>query len=308
MYHNVTLILSRKALEQKDHVKYLGVFMDEHLNWSYHISHVIKKISRGIGILGRLRSFMKLNVLINIYYCLVYSYLAYGVQAWGSAVPTELARILILQKKAVRILSGNQYFQIYGEPAGPLPHAEPYFKKLEILKFQDIFEFNIANFVYATLAFESPSVFSDWFTYTHSIHTHATISSTTVNRREFFDTGTVVPTRTLFTKRSNLVNYGGKLIQVAGPILWNNLPVSIQDSASLSIFKKDLKNHLLSQYDTTDGSDDLRNLSNSPTNRQPFSNLTRDRPNPRHNFNQRWRQNVNQPLISRWDQDQDQDQ
>ena len=46
VYHNVTLILNRKALEQKDHVKYLGVFMDEHLNWSYHISHVIKKISR----------------------------------------------------------------------------------------------------------------------------------------------------------------------------------------------------------------------------------------------------------------------
>ena len=206
VYHNVTLILNRKALEQKDHVKYLGVFMDEHLNWKYHISHVIKKISRGIGILGRLRSYMKLDVLINIYYCLVYSYLSYGVHAWGSAVPTELTRILILQKKAVRILSGNQYFQIYGEPAGPLPHAEPFFKKLEILKFQDIFEFSIVNFVYSTLAFESPSVFSEWFAYTHSVHSHATISSTTVNRRESFDTGTVTPTRTLFTKNSRLIN------------------------------------------------------------------------------------------------------
>ena len=64
VYHNVTLILNRKALEQKDHVKYLGVFMDEHLNWKYHISHVIKKISRGIGILGRLRSYMKPNQVL----------------------------------------------------------------------------------------------------------------------------------------------------------------------------------------------------------------------------------------------------
>ena len=38
--HNVTLILNRKALEQKDHVKYLGIYMDQHLNWKYQISHV----------------------------------------------------------------------------------------------------------------------------------------------------------------------------------------------------------------------------------------------------------------------------
>ena len=35
---NVTLILNRKAIEQKDHVKYLGVLMDEHLNWKKQIA------------------------------------------------------------------------------------------------------------------------------------------------------------------------------------------------------------------------------------------------------------------------------
>ena len=30
---NVTLIMNKKALQQKDHVKYLGVLIDEHLNW-----------------------------------------------------------------------------------------------------------------------------------------------------------------------------------------------------------------------------------------------------------------------------------
>ena len=42
MNHNVTLILNRKALEQKDHVKYLGIYMDQHLDWIYQISHVSK--------------------------------------------------------------------------------------------------------------------------------------------------------------------------------------------------------------------------------------------------------------------------
>ena len=128
IYHNVTLILNRKAIEQKDHVKYLGVLMDEHLNWKKQIANVTKKISRGIGILAKLRSYLDPKILRNIYYSIVYSHLSYGVEAWGSACASDLEKILILQKKAVRILTGNRYFQIYGEVAAPLPRSEPLFK------------------------------------------------------------------------------------------------------------------------------------------------------------------------------------
>ena len=56
--HNVVLIMNRKAIEQKDHVKYLGVLMDQHLSWKQQISCVSKKISCGIGILSKLRGSM----------------------------------------------------------------------------------------------------------------------------------------------------------------------------------------------------------------------------------------------------------
>ena len=136
--------------------------MDEHLNWKKQIANVTRKISRGIGILARLRCYLDPKLLKNIYFCIVYSHLSYGVEAWGSACPTDLEKILILQKKAVRILTGNKYFQLYGEEAAPLPRSEPLFKTLEILKFDDIFKVNIAKFVYLTLAHETPSVFGEW--------------------------------------------------------------------------------------------------------------------------------------------------
>ena len=240
--------MNRKALEQKDHVKYLGVLMDQHLTWSYQISSVAKKISRGIGILARLRTFLDPKLLISIYYCLVYSHLSYGIHAWGSAAATDLNKIEILQKKAVRILTGSQYFQIYGEVAGPLPASEPLFKRLEILKLNDIFKLNIANFVYATLSNESPPIFSDWFTYTNSVHAYSTTSSTVVNCREYFDVGTVEQTHTLFIQRPHLEKYGKRMIQVSGPILWNSLPRSLQESPSLPTFKSHLKKHFLGQY------------------------------------------------------------
>ena len=223
--------------------------MDEHLNWKKQIANVTKKINRGIGILAKLRSYLDPKLLTTIYYCIVYSHLSYGVEAWGAACASDLDKILILQKKAVRILTGNRYFQIYGEITTPLPPSEPLFKTLETLKFEDIFKVSIAKFVYSTLAHEIPAVFWDWFTYSHLIHNHATTSSTQINRTHFFDAGTVVNTRYLFTKQSHLVNYGGKMIQVYGPILWNSLPKEIHESCSLPTFKDNVKRYFLSKYD-----------------------------------------------------------
>ena len=55
--HNVTLLMNKKALQQKDHVKYLGVLVDQHLSWKYQIKSVALKVSRGLGIIAKLKPF-----------------------------------------------------------------------------------------------------------------------------------------------------------------------------------------------------------------------------------------------------------
>ena len=222
--------------------------MDQHLSWKYQISHISKKVSRGVGILSKLRHFLDSKLLRNIYYCLVYSYLNYGVLAWGSACPTVTNILLTLQKKAVRILTGNQYFQIYGEPPGPLPSSNPLFSKLKLLKFDDIYKLNISKFVYSTLCDLSPKVFAEWFTYISDVHPHSTRSSTSICNVDFFDVGTEVKTYTLFVPKSRLANYGDKLIKVYGPLLWNSIPEIIQDACSVQTFKMYLKKYFLERY------------------------------------------------------------
>ena len=246
--HNVILIMNRKAIAQKDHVKYLGVLMDQHLSWKYQITNVSKKISRGVGILAKLRGSMEQKLLIDIYYCLVFSHLSYGVEAWGSACETALSGLGVLQNKAVRILTGRQYFQIYGEPPGPLPSASPLYKELKFLKFNDIFKMNISKFVYLTLCGESPPIFSEYFTYSHLVHSHSTTSSTTITQSHYFDVGTEHPTYTLYIKHSNLSNYGKKMVRVVGPLIWNSLPPGIQDAPSIQTFKIRLKLFLVAKY------------------------------------------------------------
>ena len=227
----------------------------------------------------------------TIYFCVVYSHLYYGIQAWGSADPTTLNKLVILQNKAVRILSGTQYFQIYGQEPGPLPSSEPLYKKLEILKIHDIFELSISNFVYSTLTFDSPTIFNNWFQYAHEIHDHTTRSSTDIIRENYFDIGQVQPSFTLHTKGATN-EYGRKMIQVSGPVIWNRIPDDIKEAGSIHTFKKNLKLHIFDQYR---GDPEERSSVNDNNNNRSSSNNNRS-----HNNNQRWRQNVDQPFVSRW--------
>ena len=135
--HNVTLKLDRKSLCQKEYIKYLGVFVDSHLNWKHHISIVSKKISRSIGIMYRIRKYVDLHVLKSVYYSLIYSHIVYAIQVWGSANATELDKILILQKKAVRMMT---YKDQYPQIPGPRNPSDPIFAELCILKVQDVFK------------------------------------------------------------------------------------------------------------------------------------------------------------------------
>ena len=194
--------------------------------------------------LCRLRMYMNSKLLKTVYYSLIYSYIVYGIQVWGSACVTELDKILILQKRAVRIMTNNSHYS----SQGPLAPSNPLFSDLKILKINDVFKLHVAKFIYSCLSRTTPSLFFDWFYLNYTIHEHATTSNTVIHQENYFDTGVVSYTNILHIRYSRLVNYGAKLLKVAGPILWNSLPPHIRVSTSLNSFKYALKIYLLEQY------------------------------------------------------------
>ena len=245
---NVTLKLDKKALNQEDQIKYLGVFVDSHLNWRHHILNVSKKISRSIGIMYRLRKYVNITVLKSIYYSLIYSHIVYAIQVWGTASDSELDRILILQKRAVRMmLFKDQYPPI----SGRLNPTDPLFRKLGILKIHDVFKLQTVKFIFDCLVLETPRNFWNWFTYSSNIHSYSTTTNSTVIMKNHFEIDSVQYNSILHTQGSHLVNYGGKTLKVAGPIMWNSLPHHIRNSHSVSILKYNLKKRFLDQYSPT---------------------------------------------------------
>ena len=60
---NFKLILNNSALIRASSVKYLGLHIDEHLNWSVHLKHLSNPLARYSVIFYRLRDFVNVETL-----------------------------------------------------------------------------------------------------------------------------------------------------------------------------------------------------------------------------------------------------
>ena len=75
-------------------VKFLGVTLDENLTFNDHVKNVATKISKSVGVMRRLHYQLPADVMVKLYYSLVYSHLTYALLAWGRSGRTNAAKIL----------------------------------------------------------------------------------------------------------------------------------------------------------------------------------------------------------------------
>ena len=120
------------SLERKEFIKYLGVLIDETLSLGHHIAHIASKIRKSIGVISRLRHFVPLSTLNHIYRSLIQPYLLYGIVASGQAAKIHTYKILIFQKRALRLM----YFGDFRS------HAIPFFVSSRFLPL-DMLYFNL---------------------------------------------------------------------------------------------------------------------------------------------------------------------
>ena len=104
---NITLAIGNNQLTKESNVKYLGVYIDSHLNWKKHISLTSKKISRNIGILTKVRHFVSQKVLTSLYYAFVYPFLIYGLIIGITLTPPLLLPLLTYKRKLCALIFAN---------------------------------------------------------------------------------------------------------------------------------------------------------------------------------------------------------
>ena len=102
---DLNLKLCGKKLKPSNYVRYLGIYLDESLNWSpHHINHLSQKFVKANDMLCKLWHFVNVATIKSIYYAIIHSHLSYVCNAWGKNLNSKHC-INLLQKKAMRIIS-----------------------------------------------------------------------------------------------------------------------------------------------------------------------------------------------------------
>ena len=219
-HDNIHIILDQTNLERVQKTKFLGVTIDENLTWKNHIDNISKNVSKGVGIINKLKSFVPDNVLRSLYCTLILPYINYGIIAWGSSCKSNLENIYKLQKKAVRIMSKSNY----------LSHSAPLFKKHNLLNVYDAYYLELCTFMYKHSTNHLPEIFQNYFFTHNEIHNY---------RTRHKDNYTIPKAKT---------NFAYKTIKTMGPVKWNVLEKEIKNSKSLKTFRTQIKNTLISNY------------------------------------------------------------
>lgn len=115
--------------------KFLGIEIDQKLDWKKQVEIVINKINRFTFVLYKLTKIESRSTALTAYFADVESVLRYGLILWGNS--TDMQKAFIAQKKCVRAICGT----IPNEPCRPL------FKILKILPLPCLYIFEVAKFV-----------------------------------------------------------------------------------------------------------------------------------------------------------------
>ena len=126
--------------------KFLGVIIDNKLSWKDHITYISRKIARGFSIILKARKYLLKESLISLYHSFIYPYMIYCNHVWGLACKTHLDYLIKLQKRVIRIIAGVH----------PRTHTDPLFRKLNLLKCEDINKYLIGRLMFRTHNNEMP--------------------------------------------------------------------------------------------------------------------------------------------------------
>ena len=78
------IIIESVEMPQVASTKFLGIYIDENLNWREQADWVSKKIHKSLGIITRVSNLVTTNCLQILYYSLIYPYLSYCNIVWES--------------------------------------------------------------------------------------------------------------------------------------------------------------------------------------------------------------------------------
>ena len=182
--------------------KILGVNIDENLIWNNHYQFVCKKVSSYIWLLSRISHFLSTEHKLLYHKSYIQPHFYYCNVIWGNASNFYVARITRLQRRACKLILGNEYIDFESAKSS-----------LKILSFEQSVFLNKAKVMFKVANGLVPQYISDMFKRRSEIAQNTSLRSIT---NENF----TIPKPSLALYKES--------ISYSGPVVWNSIPNEIR--------------------------------------------------------------------------------
>jgi len=129
--------------------KLLGIYLDEHLTFDFHVNHLTKKLSKSLHCIRMAKNNLNLPGLKSLYYALIHSHLSYCPIILSCLSKTNLKKLEKIQKKEIRIITKSDYHA----------HTVPLFYTNRILPLDKIIKMAKLQFMHSVFYNYAPESF-----------------------------------------------------------------------------------------------------------------------------------------------------
>ena len=95
---HVNISINNCEIDMVYKTKFLGVVIDNKLNWKGHVAMVKSKLSKGIAIIHKAKHLLDRRSGMILYFSLFLPYLSYCCEVWGNMFSSNIKNVYILQK------------------------------------------------------------------------------------------------------------------------------------------------------------------------------------------------------------------
>ena len=199
-------------------VKYIGLNIDEQLNWKGHVETLIKSLVKYFGIFNNIKHFVSPKLARQLYYAFIYSRIKYGIEVYGSCSLNLKRKLQIIQNRLLKLALKRH----------PRTGTNELHSQIKILKVEDIYKYSLSLFVHDCLHSNCPPPLEGYFTRRQTVH----------NTRQ---------TGSLEIKRCR-TNLGKTQVKYKAANLWNTLGDIMKNTQCRNTLKKPIKNNFLDHY------------------------------------------------------------
>lgn len=214
------LLIRNIEIEEVDSFKHLGIILDSTLSWKEHIKSVVQSCAPMCGMLRKLSYYLPQHVLLKIYYAFINSRYQYASCVWGSVGKHQLRSLQIQQNRCIKAIYRLPFLHPTINLFNSLGH--------NIVPISALHEYQTSIIIHRIIHIQD-------------IHHNIELQNVT-HQYETRNLDRIVASN--FTSE-----IGRRRFTAIGPRIYNNLPITVRNSGSVVIFKKNLKRYVNNNLD-----------------------------------------------------------